>query len=74
MKKTLDDCVEQFKKENMDIFNLTFRGIGNFSNRVVFAKLQRDKNYFRLQRLGGKYFISKSSIFKHAFLSELQTF
>ncbi|XP_076088332.1 uncharacterized protein LOC143058763 isoform X2 [Mytilus galloprovincialis] len=52
MKKTLDDCVEQFKKENMDIFNLTFRGIGNFSNRVVFAKLQRDKNYFRLQRLG----------------------
>ncbi|XP_071150775.1 A-kinase anchor protein 7-like [Mytilus edulis] len=52
MKKTLDDCVEQFKKENMDIFNLTFRGIGNFNNRVVFAKLQRDKNYFRLQRLG----------------------
>ncbi|CAC5410925.1 AKAP7 [Mytilus coruscus] len=52
MKKSLDECVEQFNKENMDLFRLTFRGIGNFRNGVVFAKIQRDKNYFRLQRLG----------------------
>lgn len=53
MKQSLDQAVTDLNDENRADIILDVKDIGNFDNKVVYAKVQEDESLSRVTRLSG---------------------